>query len=354
MAKTEVDVSSSVLHESLVIGWIVLSIRFVQGWIFWGGGSRRFIYAPSKLDPHAHVWMANKLQSGMPGAILGMQSVLSFLLQHFYLLYASIIIFSLVELIAGMALIAGCFTRFAGFVTALISLTLMLIFGWQGATCMDEWTMAVSNLAIGLTLTLAGSPVCSIDSFLLRRYPRLTRSAWFTYLASGPWPLKRLRVWGFVFAIFTIAFTLLTYNYYRGAIFSPYHPGPVSGADHSIKLSAGQLSANGSVVFAAYVNAGTPAEPSNIIRIELIAQNGSLMEVWTAKDLSSLPANTIKNEYAYNQITTGPNGLVAPVSAKAVIMLPPEQPNLQLQKGNYQLQLYTINGHRFDLVLTNA
>jgi hypothetical protein len=35
-------------------------------------------------------------------------------------------------------------------------------------------------------------------------------------------------------------------------------------------------------------------------------------------------------------------------------MLPPEQPNLQLQKGNYQLQLYTINGHRFDLVLTNA
>jgi thiosulfate dehydrogenase (quinone) len=31
----------------------LLSIRFMQGFIYWGGGSRRFIYAPSKLDPSA-------------------------------------------------------------------------------------------------------------------------------------------------------------------------------------------------------------------------------------------------------------------------------------------------------------
>jgi len=31
----------------------LLSVRFIQGFIYWGGGSRRFIYAPSKLDPHA-------------------------------------------------------------------------------------------------------------------------------------------------------------------------------------------------------------------------------------------------------------------------------------------------------------
>jgi hypothetical protein len=28
-----------------------------------GGGSRRCIYAPAKLDPNAASWMANKLQS---------------------------------------------------------------------------------------------------------------------------------------------------------------------------------------------------------------------------------------------------------------------------------------------------
>jgi hypothetical protein len=31
-------------------GLALLSVRFIQGFIYWGGGSRRFIYAPSKLD----------------------------------------------------------------------------------------------------------------------------------------------------------------------------------------------------------------------------------------------------------------------------------------------------------------
>jgi hypothetical protein len=37
----------------------LLSIRFIQGFVYWGGGSRRFIYAPDKLDPSATSWMAH-------------------------------------------------------------------------------------------------------------------------------------------------------------------------------------------------------------------------------------------------------------------------------------------------------
>jgi hypothetical protein len=48
----------------------MLSIRFIQGFVYWGGGSRRFIYAPSKLDPNAANWMANKFQSAMPDRVL--------------------------------------------------------------------------------------------------------------------------------------------------------------------------------------------------------------------------------------------------------------------------------------------
>lgn len=36
------------------------------------------------------------------------------------------------------------------------SVLLMLMFGWQGATCIDEWTMAACNLAMGATLFLGG------------------------------------------------------------------------------------------------------------------------------------------------------------------------------------------------------
>src|SRR6201995_5744712 len=92
----------------------LLSTRITQGFIYWGGGSRRFIYAPSKLDPSgAHSWMANKFQTAMPGALFGTDHVISFMLQHFYLLYAGIILFSAAELLFGLMLMAGLLTRVA-------------------------------------------------------------------------------------------------------------------------------------------------------------------------------------------------------------------------------------------------
>src|SRR5712692_9028903 len=132
----------------------LLSVRFIQGFIYWGGGSRRFIYAPAKLDPHAASWMVNKFQSAMPGALLGTDHIIAFLLHHFYLLYASLILFSAVELITGLFLMTGFLTRAAALVSIGLSVVLMLMFGWQGATCIDEWTMAACNLAIGATLML--------------------------------------------------------------------------------------------------------------------------------------------------------------------------------------------------------
>src|SRR6202166_2028798 len=85
----------------------LLSIRFIQGFIYWGGGSRRFIYAPAKLDPHAASWMANKFQSAMPGALLGTDHIIAFLLHHFDLLYVSLITFRGVQVIPGLFFVTG-------------------------------------------------------------------------------------------------------------------------------------------------------------------------------------------------------------------------------------------------------
>ena len=89
----------------------LLSVRLIEGFIYWGGGSRRFIYGPEKLDPSAPTWMANRLQSAMPGALLGTDHLMAFLLHHFWLLYPAVILFSAAELIAGAALMAGLLTR---------------------------------------------------------------------------------------------------------------------------------------------------------------------------------------------------------------------------------------------------
>jgi uncharacterized membrane protein YphA (DoxX/SURF4 family) len=150
----------------------LLSVRFIQGFIYWGGGSRRFIYAPEKLDPDAHTWMANKFQTAMPGALLGTDHLIAFLLHHFWLLYPAVILFSGAELIAGAALMAGLLTRLAALVSVGFSIVLMLMFGWQGATCIDEWTMAACNLAMGATLVLAGGGAYSLDNVEI---PNLSR-----------------------------------------------------------------------------------------------------------------------------------------------------------------------------------
>jgi thiosulfate dehydrogenase [quinone] large subunit len=334
-----------------IAGLAVLPIRFVQGWIFWGGGSRRFIYDPSKLDPYANSWMANKFQSAMPGAILGMSHVISFMLQHFVLLYMSVILFSLAELLSGLALITGCFTRFAAFMTVLISIVLMIAFGWQGATCMDEWTMAAATFGLGMTLMLSGASAYSIDNVIGRHYPALAKRRWFRLLASGPLDMAAFKRITKICLVFTVAFTLLTYNYYRGSIFTPYHDGPVSASTHDIALSNGVLKSNGAVTFTMYVNAGTPALPSHIIRAELLNLHNDAVAVWTGQALSQIVSSDINNVYAYNRIQTGPYGLVAPMSAKATVTLIPNE-KVKLAGNNFKLVLFTISGHRYEMLMS--
>ena len=333
------------------LGLALLAVRFVQGWIYWGGGSRRFIYAPAKLDPHAHSWMANKFQSAMPGAILGMSHVVDFMLHHFTLLYAGVIVFSALELVFGLFLIVGFLTRLSALVTVGLSVVLMLLFGWQGATCIDEWTMASANFGMGVALCLAGAGAYSLDSWLARRRPKLAGAAWFQWLASGPWPTRRLKRWSLIGAGATVLFVILTYNYYRGSVLTPFHGGPVSAGAHHISLSAGRLDADGRVRFTAYLDGGTAAVPANVVRADLFASGRIRVEHWNSAALSALPHRNFHNEYAYNRFGPGYAGITAKMGARAIITLPPAQPDLHLSAGRYRLVLHSVDGHPFALVL---
>src|ERR1700758_5362815 len=194
-----------------------LSVRVIQGFIYWGGGSRRFLYGPSKRNPDAPIWMANKFQTAMPGALFGTDHLISFMLHHFWLLYAGVILFSAAELIVGAMLIAGALTRAAALVSMGFSVLLMAMFGWQGATCIDEWTMAACNLAMGASLLLAGSGAYSLDNVLLHRNPALGGKQWFRWM-SGSLPLPQtdggFRTLALAVLAFVVIFDVGTYNYY--------------------------------------------------------------------------------------------------------------------------------------------
>ena len=69
--------------------------------------------------------MANKFQTAMPGALFGTDHLISFLLTHFYLLYAGVILFSAAELIVGAMLMTGLLTRLAAVFSMGFSVLLM-------------------------------------------------------------------------------------------------------------------------------------------------------------------------------------------------------------------------------------
>ena len=327
----------------------LLAVRFVQGWIYWGGGTRRFIYGPQKLDAWGggH-WMAYKFQTAMPGALLGTEHLVSFLLQHFVLLYVGVIVFSLVELFAGFMLITGLLTRIAALTTIGLSFVLMLLFGWQGATCIDEWTMAASNFAMGVTLLLVGGGAYSLDNWLLAKKPGLAEKGWFRWMGGSlPLPLSDQAYKKFALVLFwiAVAFIVGTYSYYRGSVVTPFHGGPVSPSKHHWSLSNGRLQGDGTVTFHAYVDAGTPEAPSNVLHVTLVdTRNGSVVEEWDSAKLAALPKTALKNDYDYQKIHIGKYGITGPVGSKATIILPPAASDLKLPAGTYTLKLNSVNG----------
>jgi thiosulfate dehydrogenase [quinone] large subunit len=327
----------------------MLSVRVIQGFIYWGGGSRRFIYGPQKLNPHAPTWMANKFQSAMPGALLGLDHVISFMLQHFWLLYASVILFSAAELVVGAALMAGLMTRVAAALSAAFSVVLMLMFGWQGATCIDEWTMAACNLAMGATILLAGSSVWSLDNLILNRNPGLARAGWFRW-ASGSLPLPvaapSFKNLGLVVLAFVVAFDVGTYSYYRGSVVTPFHGGPVSPTKHHFTMTNAILLSDGTLRFHIYLDGGTPEAPAHIMMADLLGGDGHVISHWDTAALTTLPNSVIVNDYAYNKFKAGPYGLVAEMGAKATVSLPSLSSPIPAGAA-MTLQLTDVNGRSF-------
>jgi thiosulfate dehydrogenase [quinone] large subunit len=332
----------------------MLSIRLIQGFIYWGGGSRRFIYAPSKLNPDAPTWMANKFQTAMPGALFGSDHLISVMLQHFWLLYAGVILFSAAELIVGAMLMTGLLTRVAALLSMGFAVVLMAMFGWQGATCIDEWTMAACNLAMGATLLLGGSGAGSIDNVLMRRNPALASKSWFRWMAGSlPLPVKDTTFRNLALAVlaFVLVFNIGTYSYYRGSVFTPFHSGPVSPTKHHLALSAARLLPNGSVRFHVYLDAGTPEAPVHVVAADLLAGDRHPVAHWGASDLSALPKAAFANDYAYNKFAAGPFGVRAPMGAAATVTLPPPRATAGQPRDARFLRLTDVDGRSFSVAL---
>ena len=310
---------------------VLLGTRFVQGFIFWGGASRRLFYdfhetagidQAVKLDFEAAGFVANKLVHALPGA-LWVQAPLEWMLQYPDLIIASVWSWTFVELAVGLGLILGLATRFFALVSIGLNVALMLIFGWMGSTCLDEWTMAVSGVAMSSAVFLAGGGAIALDRFI-EHSGWAARNPWSAWVFSGPVPAEQIKSLGLALATIAVVFTVGSYQILFGAVVSPLH-ARVNFHHHHIALSEAQISADGAVTFDAYVNAGPDTGAAYVIAARLVDAAGDTVAAWDGAALARLPDSAIQNVYPYvwaSHFKTETIGFSGQTGAKARITLP--------------------------------
>jgi hypothetical protein len=204
-----------------------------------------------------------------------------------------VILFSAAELIVGAMLMAGALTRTAALVSMGFSVLLMAMFGWQGATCIDEWTMAACNLAMGATLLLGGCDACSIDNVLIRSMAdRLAR------------------------------------------------PSIIS---RSATLDCARMAPSASTSISMPARRRRKSTSSRPICSTLIDSQ------YDAAALSGLSKTAFVNDYAYNKFAPGPFGIRASMGAAATVTLPPPASGATAQVRS--IRLTDVDGRTFSATL---
>lgn len=229
----------------------VRAISVSMGFVFFTGGWRRFYNVPAKHDIASPAHLANKLVAAAPGSPI--EGSVHWVLYHPWAAEWSTYLMSAAEITVGACLMLGLLTRLAAVGSAIINVCLMLIFGWMGYECLDEWTMAALGFAISVTVMLTGSGTFSIDAAM--------GHDWFARYFK-PVPVQ---------ATLVVAATLMTigfYSYYFG--FFNFHKRtsthqysivaePVTGMNDRITL---------------YVNAGGSSTAAYVREITFDLGNG--------------------------------------------------------------------------------
>jgi len=336
---------------------ILLGARFTQGFIFWGGATRRLIYdvhsvdgvdKALKLDFDAQGFVAAKLTHALPGA-LWVQGPIEWTLRHPDLIVASVWLWTIAELAVGVGLMLGLLTRASAFVSLWLNVVLMVIFGWMGSTCLDEWTMAVSGVAMSGAVFASGGGCWSLDARYIAPTGFAQRSPWLAWICSGPLPseiMHKLALW---LSGIAIVFTLVTYHILFGAIVTPLH-SRVNFHKHDIALAHAQLSPDGAVTFDVYVDAGPDTGAAYIVAAKLADAAGAIVAQWDGATLAALPESAIRNGYPYvwaSKFKTERIGFSGQTGAKATITLPPPAGAKLTPAHSYTLVLEAIDGAKW-------
>lgn len=316
-------------------GLIALPIRLVVGWTYFSAFWRR-VALENKLDPDVSGYVGAKFNHFLPQAF-GIKPVIGFLVEHPDLLKWVMVVFTVVEGITGLCLMAGILTRAMSVSVFLLALGILLGSGWLGTTCLDEWQIGILGIASGLTLFLAGGGRYSVDHFVAERHCPLTTRRWFIWLTSGPVGVPRRLVLGGAAAVLAIA--LFTNQHFHGGVYGPLHNKSVTPV---IEISDAHLS-DRNLRFTVYRTEGVDVYGSFLVGVTVTeSETGRVVVDLQADQLSGLSAESIKNRYIAT-VKTGAYGVIVPLGAKAELNIDTRHAPIE-PRHHYTLSLADVSG----------
>lgn len=148
----------------------LVGLRFILGFQFVTAFARRYINAPTKMDPSSSAFLGHKFSEFAPHAIWPVKPILLAIIQHPGTTFGFLAFFSFVEVLVGLFLITGTFTRLAAFGSAALSLMILLGAGWMGTSCVDEWQIGTVEGIASMIFMFTGSGRWGIDHFLRKHW----------------------------------------------------------------------------------------------------------------------------------------------------------------------------------------
>ncbi len=298
-------------------GLLFTPLRWVMGWFFLSALWRR-VGLEYRLDPGGPGYVGEKINHFLPQALL-IGPLLARTLDNPPLLYFSLWFFTLVEGLAGIALLLGLATRLAGLALAALAFGILLGSGWLGTTCLDEWQIGCMGVVSGWLIILAGGGPFSVDALLAGRLPHLAAGRAFPLLASGNLVLDRRALRGLVVAggIGCLALTLWTNQVFHGGVWGPLHNKSVKP---HIVVSEAALSRDGRFSFKVYRDEGVDTYGAFIVEVDLVNPSGGVVYRWDSAALAAVPPADIRNRWLV-KVKPGQYGLELPLGGKAQVGL---------------------------------
>ncbi|MBS0358369.1 MAG: hypothetical protein JSS53_03745 [Proteobacteria bacterium] len=334
-----------------IAGLFLMPLRWTCAWILFAAAWRRLVLKPEALDPSSPLYEGLKLNHFIPHTAW-IKPILNYVVLNPDVLLTFLWCFTIMEATTGILLFLGLGTRFLGLLSAGLFTGLMLVAGWLGTTCLDEWTVASFGIGIGLCLFLAGSGPYSIDALIFKRFSHLVEHRiWGIFVSpelSFIRDYKEAKRYAIVLSILALVFVLYTNQHFVGGVYGPFHNPATS---MNIK-SHTKLQSNGDMALTLYRNEGPDTYGAFIIHITLKNSAGNIVLNYGEKELGQLSANhiVIHNRYPVKALSNG-YAFVLPLGCLVTLHLTPPTP-IQLAAGEYHVIITDVSGRTWESTTT--